>query len=200
MSDSLVGGGDGQTPVHPDDLHGLRPRWILTQGQLNEVERDNLLRGSRWAHSQNRALDAILDDDFIRTLHRQCFGDVWSWAGTYRKRATTIGVDWRHVTTAVRDLVNDARIWFGESGTPSMRDDIARLHHRFVAIHPFPNGNGRTARLFADVVAVALGHTIPDWSSHSPTARSDYLASLRLADRGELEPLIDFMWAGTLGE
>src|SRR3954469_18641445 len=43
-------------------------------------------------------------------------------------------------------------------------DEIAvRFHHRLVAIHPFPDGNGRHARLMADLLVVDLGGTRFSW-------------------------------------
>jgi Fic-DOC domain mobile mystery protein B len=192
VNDRLVGGGDGATPVHPDDLVGLRQRWIRTQGQLDEVERDNLLDGTRWAWSRVRGVEQVTDVSFVRELHRRCFGNVWSWAGTNRTRVTTIGIAPYLVGPALQDLLDDARAW--AEGEVSA-EDIARFHHRFVAVHPFPNGNGRTGRLVTDLYAIAVGHARPTWGASSARGRADYLDALRAADDGDLTALCAFMWA-----
>ena len=71
-----------------------------------------------------------------------------------------------------------------------------RLHHRLVAIHPFPNGNGRTTRLMADLLAVRLGRDPFSWGSVSLTdvseTRTQYIDALRAADSHEIRPLLEF--------
>lgn len=37
------------------------------------------------------ALDELLADHFVRDLHRRLYGDIWSWAGMFRKRELNIG-------------------------------------------------------------------------------------------------------------
>ncbi len=192
MNDRLVGGGDGSTPVHPDDLIGLRQRWIRTQGQLDEVERANLLAGTRWAWSRDRSVEQVTDEGFVRELHRRCFGNVWSWAGTNRTRATSIGIAPYRIGPALRDLLEDARAWTGHAVQP---EDVARFHHRFVSIHPFPNGNGRTGRSLTDLFAAAVDQPRPTWGARANRDRDEYLNSLRAADGGDLTELTEFMWS-----
>jgi Fic family protein len=65
-------------------------------------------------------------------------------------------------------------------------DLAAQLHHRFVSIHPFVDGNGRIARLLMNMVLAQAGYTpaiIP------VEERQRYLGSLQAADRGDYGPL-----------
>ena len=76
-------------------------------------------------------------------------------------------------------------------------DEIAvRLHHRLVAIHPFPNGNGRTTRLMGDLVAARLGQEPFTWGRQNLTdvseTRARYVAALRAADNHDIGPLLEF--------
>jgi cell filamentation protein len=41
--------------------------------------------------------------------------------------------------------------------TDQVAELLAYAHHRLVAIHPFTNGNGRTARLFTNLLAYSYG-------------------------------------------
>jgi fido (protein-threonine AMPylation protein) len=70
------------------------------------------------------------------------------------------------------------------------------LHHRLALIHPFPNGNGRHARLLADVLIRKLGGTAFSWGSkdlvRQGTVRTAYLDAMKAADMGEIEPLLVF--------
>ena len=138
MSDPLFDTSDGNTPIDDDEALGLKLTWVRTRGDLNEAEAANILDARRAIRSP--AVDEVLDDHWLRQLHRRMFGDVWDRAGVYRLSDRNIGIDWTEVPAAVRNLVQDARAWFGDD---HQRTAVARFHHRLVAIHPFPNGNGR---------------------------------------------------------
>lgn len=66
----------------------------------------------------------------------------------------------------------------------------SKLHHDFVLIHPFGDGNGRTARILVNYVLMRTGY-LP---LIVPTEQKDrYLAALRRADAGELNSLTDYL-------
>ena len=66
----------------------------------------------------------------------------------------------------------------------------AWLHHRFVQIHPFQDGNGRVARLLASMVLVKDGY----FPLHiRRDDREVYLDALERADSGQLEPFIKLL-------
>lgn len=87
----------------------------------------------------------------VRRLHLRIFGHVWTWAGTYRRSGTSIGIDWTPISVAVRNLVADAALWFEHD---HVEQAAARLHHRLVEVHPFPDGNGRHAWPMQPVTSV----------------------------------------------
>ena len=73
-----------------------------------------------------------------------------------------------------------------EKGELHPLEIASKLHHDFVLIHPFDDGNGRTARLLVNYVLMRSGY-LP---LIVPTERKDsYLAALRLADAGDLTTL-----------
>jgi len=108
-----------------------------------------VLEGSTWAlRSRERN---ILSERFVRELHKRMFGSTWAWAGAFRTTEKNIGVDPAQIAVRLRDLLEDVRYWIEHNTYPV--DEIAlRFHHRLVVIHPFPNGNGRHARLMTDVL------------------------------------------------
>ncbi|MCC5951581.1 MAG: mobile mystery protein B [Acidimicrobiia bacterium] len=178
-----------------DEALGLRPTWIRTRGDLNEAEAANIFDARRTIRSP--AVDEVLDDLWLRKLHLRMFGAVWTWAGTYRLSDRNVGIDWAEVPAAVRKLAEDGRAWVDHDGHQAA---VARFHHRLVAIHPFPNGNGRHSRAAADYLCDALGLAAPTWAAGSSATitelRHAYLAALRTADRdpNDLGSLIEFMW------
>jgi Fic-DOC domain mobile mystery protein B len=126
------------------------------------------------------------------------FCDVWKWAGKYRKTNKNIGVDKQLIAVALRNLIEDTRVWL-DCHTFEADELAVRFHHRLVFIHPFPNGNGRHARLMTDVlIAKKLKMPLFTWGSiHGLGAetqtRAAYIHALRAADKGDFGPLIQFV-------
>lgn len=123
------------------------------------------------------------------------FGDVWSWAGTTRKTGKNIGVDAQQIHLQLGGLLRDARYWIDQKAFAP--DEITvRLHHGLVAIHPFPNGNGRHARLIADLQIEELGEPVFTWGGGTlrdvGTLRAEYIAALRAADAHDMASLLAF--------
>ena len=85
---TLFAGSEGATPLSPQDQRGLRQSWITTRDDLNAAEQANILAGRAWAL---RSRAALTSEAYLRRLHRQMFGDVWSWAGQLRQVETNIG-------------------------------------------------------------------------------------------------------------
>ena len=187
---------DGATPLDPDEIEGIRVRHIATRQELDELEQANIQDGLLWLARQRNP--DVLSEDFIRRLHRQMFGQVWRWAGTFRRVDKNIGVDWRHIAPDLRTLLHDTRYWI-EHQTYGVDEIAARFHHRLVWIHPFPNGNGRLARIATDVLMEKLlnGAAI-DWTGGNylhaigPRRRA-YIAALRAADGHDIGPLLAFI-------
>lgn len=192
MTDALVPIGDGHTELSEDDRLGLIPTYIATRGELFEAEQRNIAEAMLGRHPTSAEL---LDDSYLRQLHRVMFGKVWRWAGTYRPRETNIGIHPIDITVAVRDLVRDATTWI-ELGTYEPDELAIRFHHRMVAIHPFPNGNGRHGRIAADYLVTSLGHPAFTWGSRlevdTDELRSRYIEALHDADDGDISGLIEF--------
>jgi len=184
------------TPLEPQEREGLLQTWITHRRDLNEAEEENIVEGAAWARGRRRLpLERMLSEDFMRMLHKQMFGDVWQWAGTFRATERNIGIQAYRIGIELASLLNDVRYWIEHETFPS--DEIAiRFHHRLVAIHPFPNGNGRHARLAADLLIERLGGSLFSWGGGSLTnvgeLRARYIAALRAADNHDIAPLIEF--------
>lgn len=193
---------EGATPLDPDERQGLRFGHITTRAELDELEQANIEQGLAWI-SRRRRLD-IFDDGFVRRLHKALFGDVWTWAGEYRRTEKNIGIDPIHISVQLRTLLGDARYW-ADNAVFAPLEAAARFHHRMVQIHPFPNGNGRHARIAADILLeVAFRHPPIDWAGGfdlqaGNPRRKAYIAALRAADAGDFALLLGFVGMVPLG-
>ena len=184
---------DDATPLDAEEREGLLQSWIATRADLNEAEQANIDDAVAW--TRRRRETDMLTEGFVFQLHRRMFGDVWSWAGSFRRTGKNIGVDPVQIGVQLGGLLRDARYWVDHGAFPS--DEIAiRLHHGLVAIHPFPNGNGRHARLMADMLIAKLGGAPFSWGGGTlrdiGALRTDYIKALRAADQHDFGPLLVF--------
>lgn len=187
---------EGATPLDPDELEGLKFTHITMRGELDELEQSNIQSGLLWL--ERRRSKDILDSQFLRKLHKQLFGDVWSWAGTFRTREKNIGIDPIMIGIELQRLLDDARYW-AENKTYIPLEAAALFHHRLVQIHAFPNGNGRHARISTDLYLSEYfnnGHI--DWNdgqslTYNSERRDEYIAALRAADAYDFDLLFKFI-------
>ena len=182
------------TPVDPDEAEGLLFTHITTRKELDRWEQENIIEALTWVDQTKPKY--ILNETFIRELHRRMFGKVWKWAGKFRQSDKNIGKPWSQVPIELRNLCDDTRLWIELQEEPPDRIAI-RFHHRLVSIHPFPNGNGRHARLMTDILLENILHRPRfTWGgqnlSKAGEARRKYIAALYLADESDYEPLLEF--------
>ena len=200
MGPLTEGDDDGNTPLDADAIRGLMPVWVATRADLNEVEAENVASGYAWLRRTRPTIPVQLTVGFVSELHRRLFGDVWRWAGKYRTKDLNIGNDWHAITAAVKQLTDDFVYRLDETRRPTEAEAIDEAcvdyHFRMVSIHPYLNGNGRHARASADALAAALGQPAFTWGSRSivepSKTRTDYIAALRAAERGDLAPITAF--------
>ena len=177
----------------PEEIRDLIPAHIAYRSELNEAEQGNIARAQEWALGPRRR--DLLSEKFAGALHRRMLGDVWRWAGRFRTSQRNMGIDYWLIPTELRKLLDDTKAWIEFKTYPA--DEIAvRFHHRLVLIHPFPNGNGRHARLMADLLIMRLGGERFSWGRESlrdpGVARQQYIAALRAADNHDIAPLLAF--------
>jgi len=186
---------EGATPLDPNERDGLKHRHITTQGELNELELANIIAGLRWLERLRRP--DVMTDAFALQLHKRLFGDVWHWAGTLRHTEKNIGIDPLHIPVELRTCIDNARYWFDHETYPPLEAAI-RFHHRLTFVHPFPNGNGRHARIMADALLKKVyGIAQIDWAGgeslqNNSERRTQYIRALQAADGGEFELLFAF--------
>lgn len=187
---------EGATPLDPDEMGGLKFPHIGTRDELDQLEQQNIQDGYLWLSRQRKYKDFV-SEDFIKALHEKLLGSVWSWAGQFRQSEKTIEIDPIHIPVELRNLLDDVRSWL-EYSTYEREEFAARLHHRLVKIHLFPNGNGRHARIITDMILEKeLGVTPINWGAESLVAdgehRTTYINALREADRNDYQALIEFV-------
>ena len=188
---------EGQTPLDPDEKEGLLIKSILMRQELDEFEQLNIEKAfQKYLLQRKFKQQDILTEKFILTLHKEMFGDVWQWAGKYRKSNKNIGIDKLLISTQLRQLIDDCKYWIDNAVFDD--DEIAiQFKHRLVSIHLFPNGNGRHSRIMADIMMRHIfKKPIFSWGTKDLTRkgknRDRYIKALKKADNGDIESLKAF--------
>jgi Fic-DOC domain mobile mystery protein B len=188
--------GVGEPLISPAERKRLIPS-LSTRAQLYEIERHCINAARKWAMRDAvlRRSD-LLSEGFSRELHRRMFAGIWRGAGKYRTTGRDPGWEPHRIAEGVGMFFDDAEGWLRYSTYP-VQEAAVRLHHRLVSIHPWSNGNGRHARLIADIVVAANAETPLTWGSKSPdgragSARGRYLEAVRAADAGDVALLLEF--------
>lgn len=91
----------------------------------------------------------------------------------------------------VSKLMNELVEWVGNNKSKLHPVELAAvLHHKLVYIHPFFDGNGRTARLLMNVMLMQAGYPLVVILKND---RKKYYQTLEKADKGDLSPFVDFI-------
>jgi Fic family protein len=130
----------------------------------------------------------------IRNLHQIIVQEIdKEWAGRYRNANVIIGgakhtpPDALQVPQKMRDLIS----WFNSQKNKMNIVELATLlHHKLVYIHPFFDGNGRTARLAMNLLLMRASYPLVIILKND---RKKYYDVLAKADSGKYEPLVKFI-------
>lgn len=179
----------------------------LTESETKVVLEDGITVGGKplrdhfEAIGHSEALDLLYqlarNDDIterdILELHRLFYYRIDSeQAGRYRDRNVIItGTDYLPPPPA--EIPGCMTTFMAE--VPALRQQhpvvyAAQLHLKLVAIHPFIDGNGRSARLLMNLALLQAGYPI---TIIPPVLRGDYLAALRESNRGKDELFVNFI-------
>ncbi|WP_163517673.1 mobile mystery protein B [Gelidibacter japonicus] len=187
---------DGQTPIDEEEKEGLLIETISTKAELDEFEQLNIEEALQWVFNKKFKPKQVFTEKFICNLHKRMYGNIWAWAGTFRKSDKNIGIDKHQIPMALKVLCDDALYWI-ENNTYSPEETAIRFKHRIVSIHCFPNGNGRHSRLMADIIIEKIyNKPLFSWGagnlSKATQTRTAYLKAMKQADQNNYQLLLDF--------
>lgn len=184
----------GQTPLPENWREDLIPEHITWLSELNEFESQNIDKALQ-KHLFGMSRINPCFPEHLNRVHQDMFDEVWTWAGKYRNLNLNIGCSKEMVAQNVKQLCDDLKFWI-ENKTYSPEEIAIRFHHRLVSIHPYINGNGRHARIVADILIKKLKGQELTWGKRSLSKegpdRKKYITALLKADKGDYSPLIQF--------
>lgn len=185
-----------QTPLDESEKEGLKSPNVTTKRELDQLEQLNIEQAVEWTLHRRFREDQILTVEFIKKLHQKMLGDVWDWAGTFRRSNKNLGVEWTQIGIELRMLLEDSKYWIRNKTYDP--DEIAiQFKYKLVKIHCFPNGNGRHSRLMADIlIEKVFKKEAFTWCRSKMVKpeeiRKGYILAIKQADQGDLNPLLRF--------
>ena len=185
---------DDATPL--DDISGLKlPNdKSYTLKEIYVYEANNIaLATLKYLSAPPAKTLAPFSYEWMQQLHYNMFGNVWDWAGKFRKVELSIGIKAYLVPVSLKELVDDIIFW-NKHKTFDIYETATRIHHRAVQIHPFQNGNGRWSRMLANIYLRQNGSMPVKWQedllSKENPKRDRYISALKNADNGDYTKLI----------
>jgi fido (protein-threonine AMPylation protein) len=108
----IFGADDGATLLAPEERIGLIPAYITYRHELNAAEQGNIAKAQAGLLRRRRRPTPadLIDETYIKGLHKRMFADVWRWADQYRRSDKNIGVQWVQVPIEMRNLLDDASV------------------------------------------------------------------------------------------
>ena len=157
--------------------------------------------------------DRPLTESFIRELHKLILKESYEVEaitpeGNPTKKKIKIGeykTTANHVKTRTGEIIRfaspeetpskmgDLLDWYNTSIKKSEVNPIllsAEFHYRFVKIHPFDDGNGRTARLLMNFILMQYGYPPIIIKTQD---KNNYLIALQEADSGNFPKFVDYI-------
>lgn len=168
---------------------------IRSVREMARVESRALL-GAQERLVERFSLDHRFTANDVREIHRTWLGGIYSWAGEYR--SVNIAKGGFHFAAAreVPRLMSEfernqlARHTPGRFVTePDIARALAVVHAELVLIHPFRDGNGRSARLLAVLMGFQAGLPPLDFSGWTGKGGKNYLAAIHAAMAQDYGPM-----------
>ncbi|MBI2631216.1 Fic family protein [Candidatus Nomurabacteria bacterium] len=169
---------------------------ISDQKQIEDAETILLSDAYDFFLSKNRPGLGDFDVKFLFILHKYFLGTLYDWAGNIREVDMSKGgmmfASAKHMGSSMKylDKVLKDSLPKNKDTKNTVASKIALIHNEFNAVHPFRDGNGRTIRLFIDLLIFSLGYKIINWNS---TSKREYINACISGAVGKNKPMTDFI-------
>ncbi|NLT49468.1 MAG: cell filamentation protein Fic, partial [Ignavibacteria bacterium] len=136
---------------------------------------------------------------YICNIHKMALGEIYYFAGRYRtvdlSKAGHNFFPHPYIATAMQYLEKEYLINLpvNYSSKEKLIEDIAVTHVEFIHIHPFREGNGRTARIFANLISVRAGYDKLNFENFRRDYYQRYIDALNKGDDKDYSGMIEII-------
>lgn len=141
----------------------------------------------------------------FKAIHAAIFGELYEWAGRWRTvNIAKDGMKWPNAAFLEQSMQSFEKDVLQPVNASELRSEgdfcraAARIHGEFIAVHPFREGNGRTARLACDLLAINAGLPILRYD-RSPAGIERYVHANKLVVYRADYSLLEDVFAEAIG-
>jgi len=169
---------------------------IASQKELEDAETILLTDTYEFFLSHKDLGKIIFDVEFLFSIHKYFLGMLYDWAGEKREidisKEAMMFASAKHLEASIKylDKVLKENLPKEKDTKSNIAYKIALIHNEYNAIHPFREGNGRTIRLFLDLLVLSIGYQMIDWGSK---IKNDYMKACIVGAVGNHKPMKDFI-------
>lgn len=151
---------------------------------MERIEERDLIRATDWA-LRSYENDRRISAQDLCDLHKRWLAGIYPWAGAYRQvNVSKAGFIFAAAAQVPRLMGHFEATCLAKNtplthGNPDIALALAETHTELLLIHPFREGNGRTARLLAKLMAAQVGLDISRLDALAERRREEYFAAVR---------------------
>jgi cell filamentation protein len=183
---------DSQAEILPN-LLGL-----TTEKEIGESEFEGFLRAEIY-FTEKLSERTKFDVKYILSLHKEALKHLYPFAGKLR----SVNLSKGGFPFAAAKFLPDSMSAFEKEVLSSLKKtyekredivrDIAIVHGELLFIHPFREGNGRTARLLANLMSRKAGYGTPKFEKVGKTEFEKYVVAVQNCAKKDYTKIIEFM-------
>lgn len=172
---------------------------ITDSHTLHEVEKELILEAYEIFYSELTE-DTIFDEAYFKSLHQRTFESLYEWAGKYRDFNMAKGdsrfCQGAFVDSESKKIFDALKIEnylkdYGDISKEEFAKKLAYYKCELIALHPFYELNGRTTRMFFDMITAYNDYQYIDYSRTSPKEYIEAsIACVQFADCSQMEQII----------
>lgn len=139
----------------------------------------------------------VFNEKYYKQLHGRTFKSVYEWAGKYRDfnltKGDSIFCPESFIKKSMKEVFEELKKhdYLMDLTKKKFAKRLAYYKCELLAIHPFSEVNGRTTRLFFDMIAAFNGYSFIDYSTVSVEEYKDAsLECILFADYEKMEEII----------
>ncbi|MCB0738598.1 MAG: Fic family protein [Bacteroidetes bacterium] len=147
----------------------------------------------------NLKQDTRFDLEYLYSIHGKALSHLYDFAGQTRQVDMSKGgfqfPSVKFLDENLQDFDNQKLKKFSEkfSSPHDFVAECAHIHAELLFMHPFREGNGRTMRLFADLMALHQGFREFNWGIILDNRKEEYITAVQCAGKLQYQPMIDLM-------
>jgi cell filamentation protein len=179
-----VPGNEAESEILPNLLN------LKTKQEIEQAELHGFLHAYKVLFDELKP-ETSFDLKYIFRLHKLALGHLYSFAGKLRTVNISKGgfmfPPAKYLDSTLKDFEKNILMNLPKTYTnkEDLIKDIAKVHAELLFIHPFREGNGRTSRLLANLMAGKAGYKLLDLENFSKRKFEEYVQAVKQAAGSE---------------